>query len=66
MVKRERVLLPKPRSSFLLVQCSNCSNEQVLFSNSTLTVKCSSCGAPIAQNTGGKAKILATVLKRLD
>lgn len=66
MVKRERVMLPKPRSSFLLVQCSNCSDEQVVFSNANMLVKCKSCGAPLAQNTGGRVKILGSVLKRLD
>ena len=66
MVKRERILLPKPRSSFLLVQCTNCGGEQVVFSHSTMLIKCKSCGAPLARNTGGKSEILGTVLKRLD
>lgn len=66
MAKRERILLPRPRSSFLLVQCSNCSGEQVVFSQVNTLVKCNSCGAPLAQNTGGKSEILGTVLKRLD
>ncbi len=66
MVKRERILLPKPRSSFLLVQCSNCGSERIVFSHTNILVKCHSCGAPLAQNTGGKCEILGTVLKRLD
>ena len=66
MAKRERILLPKPRSSFLLVQCSNCSSDQVVFSHVTTLVKCNGCGAPLARNTGGKSEILGTVLKRLD
>ena len=66
MAKRERIQLPRPRSSFLLVQCSNCGNEQVVFSHVNMLVKCNSCGAPLAQNTGGKDKILGTILKRMD
>jgi small subunit ribosomal protein S27e len=66
MVKRERILIPKPRSSFLLVQCPNCGGERIVFSYSTIPIKCNNCGAPLARNTGGKCEILGTVLKRLD
>ncbi len=65
-MKKERILIPKSRSAFLLVRCSNCGNEQVVFSSPTVDIKCKVCDSLIAQRTGGKAKIFGDVLKRLD
>jgi len=65
-MRKERTLIPKPGSAFILVKCSNCGNEQVLFSSSTIDIKCKICDSLIAQRTGGKAKILGSVLERLD
>ncbi|MGQ9469339.1 MAG: 30S ribosomal protein S27e [Nitrososphaerales archaeon] len=65
-MKKERILIPKSRSAFLLIRCFNCGNEQVVFSSTTVDIKCKVCDSLIAQRTGGKAKISGTVLKRLD
>jgi len=65
-MKKERILVPKPRSAFLLIKCSNCGNEQVVFSCPTIDIKCKVCDNLIAQRTGGKAKIFGTVIERLD
>ncbi|MCP8314808.1 MAG: 30S ribosomal protein S27e [archaeon] len=65
-MKKERILIPKSRSAFLLVRCSNCGNEQVVFSSPTVDIKCKVCDSLIAQRTGGKAKMLGTVSRRLD
>ncbi|MGB9660063.1 MAG: 30S ribosomal protein S27e [Nitrososphaerales archaeon] len=65
-MKKERILIPKPRSAYLLIKCSNCGNEQVVFSSSTVDIKCKICDNLIAQRTGGKAKIFGTIIKRLD
>ncbi|MCP8323450.1 MAG: 30S ribosomal protein S27e [Candidatus Methylarchaceae archaeon HK02M2] len=65
-MKREKIFVPKPRSAFLLVRCSNCGNEQVVFSSSTIDIKCKVCEHLLAQKTGGRAKIFGTILKRLD
>ncbi len=65
-MRRERIPIPKPRSTFLLVQCTNCGNEQPVFSATTKNVKCKVCENPLAESTGGKARILGAVLRRLD
>ena len=64
-MRRERIPIPKPRSAFLLVQCTNCGNEQPVFSATTKDMKCKVCQNPIAEKTGGKARILGAVLRRL-
>ncbi|MBI2184741.1 MAG: 30S ribosomal protein S27e [Thaumarchaeota archaeon] len=65
-MKKERISIPRPQTAFILVQCPNCGNEVTVFSTSTAKVKCNVCDAIIAENTGGKAKINGTVLRRLD
>lgn len=64
-MKRRKILIPQPRSVFVKVRCPDCGNEQVLFSHSTLEVKCKSCGRVLAKPTGGKAEILGEVLEVL-
>ncbi len=62
--------LPKrytgPKSSFLLVKCKTCSNQQVTFSNPVIEVKCNSCNAVLLKPTGGKGKFAeAELVKKL-
>ncbi|MDG6939111.1 MAG: 30S ribosomal protein S27e [Nitrososphaerota archaeon] len=66
MPRKERVLYPKPRSSFLLVKCASCATERVVYSNAAVQVKCDSCGEVLAEPTGGRANILAEVIKKMD
>jgi|TARA_B000000460_G_C21533320_1_gene401921 small subunit ribosomal protein S27e len=65
-MKRSRLPIPNSRSSFLSVQCEKCGNERIIFSTSTLVIKCNNCDTVIAENTGGKAIIHGTVIKRVD
>ncbi|NPA24083.1 MAG: 30S ribosomal protein S27e [Crenarchaeota archaeon] len=60
------VLIPKPRSRFLKVRCPNCGNEQIIFSHVSIVVRCLVCGNTLATPTGGKAQILATVVKEYE
>jgi len=60
------MLVPKPRSRFLLVRCLDCGNEQVVFSHATLSVTCRICGRILARPTGGKAKIEGVVVKLVN
>ena len=55
-----------PRSHFLKVTCPECSNELVVFSACSTTVKCNQCGAVVAQCTGGRARILGETVEILD
>jgi small subunit ribosomal protein S27e len=59
-------MVPKPRSNFLSVQCTECKENTILFTHTTTDIYCKSCGQLIAKKTGGKAKILGKVLNILD
>jgi small subunit ribosomal protein S27e len=65
-MKRENILIPKPKSNFLSVQCNSCQEKQVIFSHSTNDINCKSCGNPILKKTGGRATILGEILSTLD
>jgi len=66
MPRFSKILVPKPRSRFILVRCPDCGNEQVVFSHATMTVTCRICGRVLARPTGGKAKIEGVAIKVLD
>ena len=59
-------LIPKPRSKFVRVRCSDCGNEQVVFDHITNIVHCNICGATLANPTGGKAEIKGEIVAVLD
>ena len=65
-MKKENILIPKPKSNFLSVQCTSCQEKQVIFSHATIDINCKSCGNQIAKKTGGKASVLGEVLSTLD
>ena len=56
-------IIPQPKSKFYKVKCSDCGNEQVIFSHAKTRVLCTVCGAMLAEPRGGKAKILAEILE---
>lgn len=64
-VKRGREPIPRPKSTFLLVKCPDCGEERILFSASTKDVGCRGCGRKLAESKGGKAVVLATLVKKL-
>ncbi len=66
MVKRRKILVPQPKSKFILVQCPDCNNEQIIFDHASIEVRCIICGRILARPTGGKAKIEAKILKILE
>jgi small subunit ribosomal protein S27e len=69
MVKKERVFIPKPKSSFLSGTCVKCGTENVFYSNATTDVKCKQCGEILAYKSGGRVELtdsLAEEIKRLD
>ncbi|WP_456472195.1 30S ribosomal protein S27e [Methanocaldococcus sp.] len=59
-------IIPKPRTKFLKVQCPECNNEQIIFSNPATIVKCLACGKILAEPRGGKGKILAKIVEVLE
>ncbi len=65
MVKKRKILIPEPRSRFLLVRCPNCGNEQVVFSHSSFPARCLICGTQLVVPRGGKSKITAQIIRVL-
>ena len=65
-MRKDRIHVPSPGSKFVLVQCTNCGNEQAIFSSVTMDVKCQVCENILAEKTGGKAIIHGVELRRLD
>jgi small subunit ribosomal protein S27e len=65
-MKKMHALVPKPSSSFLLVACPKCGKEVVVFSHTTIDVRCKDCGELIAEKTGSKAFLHSKNFKRLD
>jgi small subunit ribosomal protein S27e len=65
-LKREKVMIPKPRSAYLSVQCTKCGEKAVIFSHTTADISCKSCGELLAERSGSKASILGKVLGALD
>lgn len=54
------------KSSFLKVKCNDCGSEQTVFDRPAARVACLVCGKTLAEPTGGKAKVLAKVVKTLE
>lgn len=65
-MRREREPIPKQKTTFLLVKCDECGTEKVVFSASTKNVGCTGCGKMLTESKGGKAVILATIVKKLS
>jgi small subunit ribosomal protein S27e len=55
-------LIPRPSSRFLRVRCISCESEQIIFSHSTTKIQCRTCGETLAEPTGGKAKVNASII----
>lgn len=56
-------LKKEPRSQFLVVECPDCSSNQVIYSHASTKVECSICGRTLVEPTGGRARIHGEILK---
>ncbi|MGI0000993.1 MAG: 30S ribosomal protein S27e [Nitrososphaeraceae archaeon] len=65
-MKKDNIMIPKPRSHFVKVECNSCKNIKVLYTYSTKPILCPSCNAELLVNTGGQAKLLGNILETLD
>ncbi|MDD1717460.1 MAG: 30S ribosomal protein S27e [Methanoregulaceae archaeon] len=54
------------RSGFLRVKCPDCEHEQLVFEKASTVVSCVVCGKVLAEPTGGKAKVAAEILARVE
>ena len=59
-------LRKEPTSKFIKIRCPKCKNEQVMFGKTSTKVACLVCGKPLAEATGGKAKVKARILEVLE
>ncbi len=66
MSPRWEELIPRPRSTFLRVRCTECENEQVVFDSATTEVNCNVCGNALAKPTGGRVKIIGEIVSVLE
>jgi small subunit ribosomal protein S27e len=63
---KENVLIPKPNSAFLNIQCSKCGENNIVYSHTTSNIYCKSCNEMLAERSGGKAKINGNLTGTLD
>lgn len=63
---KENVLIPKPNSVFLNIQCSKCEANSIIYSHTTSNIYCKSCNELLAEKSGGKAKINGNIISALD
>ena len=60
-MKKEHILIPEPNSKFLKINCKECEKENIVYSHSSTSVTCKSCGNVIAEPTGSKALIIGKI-----
>lgn len=65
MASRKAIVV-EPRSRFLVVQCPECNNDQIIFSHASREIKCTACSFVLAKPSGGKATILGEVTQVLE
>jgi small subunit ribosomal protein S27e len=65
-MRKDTIMIPKPRSNFLSVQCTKCEEQRVIFSHTTMDLFCKSCGELIAKKTGARANILGKIINTID
>ena len=65
-MKKAHIIIPEPKSKFQKVKCSECEEEQVIYSHTTTLIKCNSCGNTLVQPTGSVAKIFGKISETLE
>ena len=62
----KRKFLSEPTSKFIKIRCPKCKNEQIMFGKTSTKVRCLVCDKPLAESTGGKARVRARILEVLE
>jgi small subunit ribosomal protein S27e len=65
-MKKHNIMIPKPRSNFVKIECENCQSTVILYTYSTKIITCQSCNAELVVNTGGQAQILGKIIETMD
>jgi small subunit ribosomal protein S27e len=63
---KENILIPKPNSAYLNIECSKCQEKIIIYSHTTSNIYCKSCNELLAERSGGKAKINGNLLNSLE
>jgi small subunit ribosomal protein S27e len=53
-------------SNFIKAECTECGNQQSIFSRPSETVECLVCSSVLARSTGGEAELEADVVEELE
>lgn len=62
-MKREHILIPKPNSTFLSIECENCNEKKIAYSHSNSDIICDKCNSILLEKTGAKAKIHCRIVE---
>ena len=57
-MRKGKNIIKEPTSTFYRIKCRDCGNEQIVFSHSSMVIKCNVCGKELVLPTGGKARIV--------
>jgi small subunit ribosomal protein S27e len=52
----------KQRPKFLKIRCTECGNEQMVYSHASTLVRCQVCGKTLVVPRGGKAILKADII----
>lgn len=56
----------KQSPKFLRVRCTDCGNEQLVYSHASTLVRCQVCSKTLAVPRGGKAEVKTTILSTVE
>jgi len=48
---------------FIKIKCSDCGNEQIVFSRPSINIVCHVCGSTLVKPTGGRGEIRGELLE---
>jgi len=66
MISKRNIMIPKPQSNFISVQCPECGEKRIIFTHTTTDINCNSCSQALAKKSGAKANVLGKVQNTLD
>lgn len=65
-MKKDHIDIPMPSSRFYRLECSECNEQQVVYSHATMQVFCNQCGSPLASSSGSKANLTGRIRGVVD
>jgi len=64
MVKKRKEIIPRPKSCFVKIKCTNCGAERIIFDHTTTPIYCRICNQVLAKPTGGKAILYGKIVAK--